>query len=112
GLDAARVRADFPLLARTVHGKPLVYFDSANTAQKPVAVIEAVDAFYREHNANVARAVHQLGEEATALYEGARERIARFLNAASADEVVLTSGTRQAINLVAYSHLLPRLREG
>jgi len=112
GFDVQRVRRDFPLLAREVHGKPLVYFDSANTAQKPAAVITAVDAFYREHNANVARAVHQLGEEATALYEGARRRIATFLNAPSVDEIVLTSGTTQAINLVAWSFALPRLREG
>ena len=69
--DVQRIRADFPLLGRTVHGKPLVYFDNANTSQKPLQVIEAVDRHYREHNANVARAVHQLGEEATAAYEGA-----------------------------------------
>jgi len=74
--DVQRIRADFPLLTRSVHGKPLVYFDNANTSQKPAAVIEAVDRHYREHNANVARAVHQLGEEATAAYEGARDRLA------------------------------------
>ena len=112
GFDVARVRADFPLLARTVHEQPLVYFDSANTAQKPRAVIEAVDRYYREYNANVARAVHQLGEQATAAYEGARDRLARLLGAPSRDEVVLTSGTTQAINLVAYSWALPRLRPG
>lgn len=111
-LDVARVRADFPLLARQVHDKPLIYFDSANTAQKPSAVIEAVDHFYRDSNANVARAVHQLGEEATAAYEGARDRLAKFLNAPSRDEIVLTSGTTQAINLVAYSWALPRLGPG
>ena len=66
-VDWARIRQDFPILQRTVHGKPLVYLDSANTSQKPRQVIEAVDAFYREHNANVSRAVHQRGEEATAL---------------------------------------------
>jgi cysteine desulfurase/selenocysteine lyase len=106
------VREDFPLLARTVHGKPLVYFDSANTAQKPRVVIDAVDRYYREFNANVARAVHQLGEEATAAYEGARDKLARFLGAPSRDEIVLTSGTTQAINHVAYSWALPRLRPG
>jgi len=110
--DAARVRADFPLLARTVRDKPLVYFDSANTSQKPAVVIEAVDRHYREHNANVSRAVHRLGEEATAAYEGARDRLARVLGASSRDEVVMTSGTTQAINLVAYSWALPRLRPG
>jgi cysteine desulfurase/selenocysteine lyase len=111
-LDVERVRADFPLLARSVHDKPLIYFDSANTAQKPCTVIEAVDRFYRETNANVARAVHQLGEEATAAYEATRDKLARFINAPSRDEIVLTSGTTQAINLVAYSYALPRLKPG
>ena len=110
--DAARVRADFPLLARRVHDKPLIYFDSANTAQKPAVVIEAVDRYYRQFNANVARAVHQLGSEATSAYEGARDRLARFVNASSRDEIVLTSGTTQAINLVAWSFALPRLGPG
>jgi len=109
---AGDLRADFPLLAREVHGKPLVYFDNANTAQKPHVVIEAVDRFYRHSNANVSRAVHTLGEEATSLYEGARDALARFVNAGSREEIVLTSGTTQAINLVAYSHLLPQLRPG
>ena len=110
--DVQRVRADFPLLSRTVHGKPLVYFDNANTSQKPRQVIEAVDRHYREHNANVARAVHQLGEEATAAYEQAREKLAAFINAGSRNDVVLTSGTTQSMNLVAYSYALPRLKPG
>jgi cysteine desulfurase/selenocysteine lyase len=110
--DVQRIRADFPLLARSVHGKPLVYLDNANTSQKPLSVIEAMNAHYREHNANVSRAVHQLGEEATAAYEGARDKLARFINAPSRDEVILTSGTTQSINLVAYSHVLPRLNPG
>jgi cysteine desulfurase/selenocysteine lyase len=110
--DVQRVRADFPLLSRTVHGKPLVYFDNANTSQKPAQVIEAVDRHYREHNANVARAVHQLGEEATAAYEGARDKLAAFINAGSRNDVVLTSGTTQSMNLVAYSYALPRLQPG
>ena len=111
GLDWARVRADFPLLHREVHGKPLVYFDSANTGQKPAAVIETVDAFYRRHNANVSRAVHSLGMEATEAYEGTRARLAQHLNVASED-LVLTSGTTFALNLVAYSFGLPRLKAG
>lgn len=111
-IDWSSIRADFPILARTVHGKPLVYLDSANTSQKPRVVIETVDAFYREHNANVSRAVHQLGEEATALYEGARDKLAAFIGASHRDEVVLTSGTTMAINLVAYSYALPRLQPG
>jgi cysteine desulfurase/selenocysteine lyase len=111
-LDVDRIRADFPLLSRTVHGKPLIYFDNANTGQKPASVIEAVDSHYRERNANVSRAVHALGEEATAAYEGARDALARFINAPSRDEVILTSGTTQAINLVAYSYAMPRLQPG
>jgi cysteine desulfurase/selenocysteine lyase len=110
--DIQRIRADFPLLARTVHGKPLVYLDNANTSQKPASVIEAVSEHYRVHNANVSRAVHQLGEEATAAYEGARDKLARFINATSRNELILTSGTTQAINLVAYSYALPRLQPG
>ncbi len=110
-IDWARVRSDFPLLSREVHGKPLVYFDSANTGQKPAAVISATDDFYRRHNANVSRAVHALGNEATEAYEGARGKLARHLNV-RADEIVLTSGTTFAINLVAYSWALPRLQPG
>ena len=109
--DWERVRADFPLLTRQVHGKPLVYFDNANTAQKPQQVIAATDAFYRRHNANVSRAVHALGTEATEAYEGARDKLARWLNVRS-DELVLCSGTTFAINLVAYSWALPRLKAG
>lgn len=110
--DVQRIRADFPLLSRTVHDKPLVYFDNANTSQKPRQVIEAVDEHYRKHNANVARAVHQLGEEATAAYENARDKLAAFINATSRNELILTSGTTQSMNLVAYSYALPRLQPG
>ena len=110
--DVQRIRADFPLLSRKVHGTPLVYFDNANTSQKPLPVIEAVDRHYREHNANVARAVHQLGEEATAAYEGARDKLAAWINAASRNDIVLTSGTTQSMNTVAYSFALPRLKQG
>ncbi len=110
-IDWARVRVDFPLLTRQINGKPLVYLDSANTGQKPASVIQTVDDFYRQHNANVSRAVHTLGTEATDAYEGARRRLARFLNVRP-DELVLCSGTTFAINLVAYSWALPRLRAG
>jgi len=109
-VDWAQVRADFPLLSRQVHGKPLVYLDSANTGQKPAAVIDAVDDFYRQHNANVSRAVHTLGTEATDAYESARSRLAQFLKVRS-DELVLCSGTTFALNLVAYSWALPTLRK-
>ncbi|MGA9342833.1 MAG: cysteine desulfurase [Rhodanobacteraceae bacterium] len=111
-LDPERIRKDFPILSRRVHGKPLIYFDSANTSQKPLAVIAAMDRHYRETNANVSRAVHTLGEESTAAYEATRDKLARFINAPSRDEVVFTSGTTQAINLVAYSYALPRLERG
>jgi cysteine desulfurase / selenocysteine lyase len=111
GIDWHGVRADFPLLRREVHGKPLVYLDSANTGQKPAVVIEAVDDFYRRHNANVSRAVHALGTEATDAYEAARRKLAAFLHVRG-DELVLCSGTTFAINLVAYSWALPRLQPG
>jgi cysteine desulfurase/selenocysteine lyase len=110
-IDWERVRADFPILAREVHGKPLVYLDSANTGQKPECVIAAVDRFYREYNANVSRAVHALGELATAAYEASRDKLARFVNVRR-DDLVFTSGTTMAINLVAYSWALPRLQPG
>jgi cysteine desulfurase/selenocysteine lyase len=110
-VDWTQVRADFPLLQRQVHGKPLVYFDSANTGQKPRSVIETVDGFFRHHNANVSRAVHTLGSEATEAYEGTRKKLAAFTNV-RADELVLCSGTTFAINLVAYSWALPRLQPG
>jgi len=109
--DWTAIREDFPLLRRQVHGKPLVYLDSANTGQKPTAVIDAVDDFYRHHNANVSRAVHALGSEATEAYEAARTKLARHLNVRT-DELVLASGTTFAINLVAYSWALPRLGPG
>ena len=112
-LDVARIRKDFPILDRRVRdGRPLAYLDSANTSQKPRQVIDAMSDFFERHNANIHRASHQLGEEATAAYESARDKLARLLNAPSRDEIVLTSGTTQAINLVAYSWALPRLKPG
>jgi cysteine desulfurase/selenocysteine lyase len=107
-----QVRKDFPILSRTVHGKPLVYLDTAASAQRPLAVIEATDRFYRQHNANVHRGVHTLSQEATDLYEGGRQRLAGRLNAASPREVIFTRGTTESINLVAQSFLRPRLRAG
>ena len=111
-LDVARVRADFPILSRTVRGRPLVYLDNAATAQKPAAVIECVDRYYREYNANIHRGVHTLSEEATAAYEGARKRIGRFINAGSPREVIFVRGTTEAINLVAQSWGRSRLGRG
>ena len=110
-LDWKRVRADFPLLTRAVNDKPLIYFDNANTSQKPIQVIAAVDGFYRRQNANVSRAVHALGTEATDAYEGARKTLARFMGVRG-DELILCSGTTFAINLVAYSWALPNLKAG
>ena len=111
-LDVEKVRGDFPILTRQVHGKPLVYLDTAASAQRPLAVIEATDRFYRLHNANVHRGVHQLGQEATDLYEAARRGLARFINAPSEREVIFTRGTTESINLVAQSFLRPRVGPG
>jgi cysteine desulfurase/selenocysteine lyase len=111
-LDVAKVREDFPILQRTVHGKPLVYFDTAASAQRPLAVIEAVESFYRNHNANIHRGVHLLSQEATDDHEQARRKVAGFINAPSDQEVVFTRGTTESINLVAHSFLRPRLKAG
>jgi cysteine desulfurase/selenocysteine lyase len=101
-LDVERVRKDFPILERRLAGdRPLVYLDSANTSQKPRQVLDVLTEHYERHNANVARAVHQLGEEATAAYENARTKVAGFINAPSRDEVVFTKNASEALNLVA-----------
>jgi cysteine desulfurase/selenocysteine lyase len=102
-LNAQAIRADFPILAREVNGKPLVYLDSAATSQKPAAVIEAMDDYYRRYNANPHRGVYAISEEATAAYESARRRVAAFINAPSPKEVIFTRNTTEAINLVRYS---------
>ncbi len=111
-LDVQKVREDFPILTRQVHGKPLVYFDTAASAQRPLAVIEAIERFYRQHNANVHRGVHLLSQEATDLYEAARRGLTRFINAGSEREVIFTRGTTESINLVAQSFLRPRVGPG
>jgi len=102
-LDVESVRKDFPILDRQVNGKPLVYLDSGNTSQKPRQVIDAVREHYELHNANVARSVHTLGTESTEAFEGAREKIAAFVGAPSAAEIVFTKNSTEAINLVAHS---------
>jgi cysteine desulfurase/selenocysteine lyase len=99
---AEEIRADFPLLARRVNGKPLVYVDSAATSQKPRSVIEAIDSYYRNSNANIHRAVYELGEESTALYEGAKQRVADFIGA-EFEETIFTRNVTEAINLVRYT---------
>jgi cysteine desulfurase/selenocysteine lyase len=110
--DVQRVRRDFPILAERIHGKPLVYLDSANTSQKPQAVLDAMDDYYRHANANIHRATHLLSERATALYEGARGKAAAFINAPDPHTIVLTKGTTDGINLVAQSYGRSVLREG
>jgi cysteine desulfurase/selenocysteine lyase len=102
-LDVARVRADFPILERTIRGKPLVYLDSGATSQKPRQVIDAESDFYANHNANAHRGIYDLAEEATALYEGAREKLARFIGAPQPETIVFTRGTTESTNLVAYA---------
>lgn len=104
-LDVARIRADFPILGRTVHGEPMVYLDSGNTAQKPQPVLDAMTAHYARHNGNVSRSVHTVGTEATEAYEGARAKVAGFIGAPRPDEVVFTKNSTEAINLVAYAFL-------
>jgi cysteine desulfurase/selenocysteine lyase len=102
-LDPYAIKQDFPILDREVHGRKVVYLDSAASSQKPTAVIEAMDAYYREYNANVHRGIYEFGEKATAAYEEARARTARFINAPDSHEVVFTRNATEAINLVAYS---------
>jgi cysteine desulfurase/selenocysteine lyase len=103
-LDVERIRKDFPILHQEVHGRPLVYLDNAATSQKPQAVLDALVAYYATDNANVHRGVHRLSERATEAYEGARERIRRFVKAAHAHEIVFVRGTTEGINLVAQTY--------
>jgi cysteine desulfurase/selenocysteine lyase len=102
-LGVERIRADFPILSREVNGKPLVYLDNGATSQKPAAVIEAIDRYYRTSNANIHRSMHQLASEATEIYEGARSKVASFLGAATPEEIVFVRNATEAINLVRYS---------
>jgi len=102
-LDVEKLRADFPILTRKVHGRPLVYLDSAASSQKPRAVIDAMSDYLSAHHANVHRGAHELSVEATDAYEGARAKVARFAGAAGSEEIVFTRGTTEAINLVAYA---------
>ena len=112
GYDVMRVREDFPILARRVNDHPLVYLDSAASAQQPAAVIDAVAGYSREYHANVHRGIHTLSQQATALYEAARERVRQFINAATAAEIIFVRGTTEAINLVAQAHGRARLERG
>jgi cysteine desulfurase/selenocysteine lyase len=112
GLDVAAVRAQFPIFGERIHGKPLVYLDSAATAQKPQVVLDALTGFYSHDYASVHRGVHTLSQRATLAYEGARARVGRFLGAADPAEVVFTRGATEALNLVAWSWARPRLAAG
>jgi len=111
-LDLGEVRRDFPIFKRRVHGKPLAYFDSAATAQRPRQVISAVQEFYEQGNANVHRAVHTLSYEASLAYEEAHRRVAEFIGAAGPEEIIFTRNATEALNLVAYAWGLWELREG
>ena len=110
--DWPALRADFPILDQQVHGKPLIYFDNAATSQKPRAVIDALVHYYEHDNANVHRGIHELSNRATAGYEAARTRAAKFINARNADEIIFTRGTTESINLVASSWGAKNLKSG
>jgi cysteine desulfurase / selenocysteine lyase len=112
GLDVARVRADFPCLHQTIHGRPLVFLDTAASAQKPAVVIEAMARVLREDYANIHRGIYDLSQRATELHEGARATAQRFINAADAREIVFTRNATEGINLVAQSFVRPRVRPG
>jgi len=102
-VDLQTIRQDFPILKRQINGNPLIYFDNAATSQKPRQVIDAITDYYTNHNGNIHRAIHTLSSEATELFEHARERISKFINANTPNEIIFTRGTTEAINLVAYS---------
>ena len=110
--DTREVRRDFPILDRRVGELKLVYLDNAATSQKPRQVLDTLNEYYEEHNANIHRGVHRLAEEATALYEGSRERVARFLGAPDVRGLIFTRGTTESINLVAHAWGRKNLREG
>jgi len=110
--DVRKIREDFPILKSRVHGKPLVYLDNAATTQKPSSVIRAIAKYYESNNANIHRGVHFLSESGTKLYENARVKVQRFLNAADPKEIIFTRGTTEAINLVAQSFVRPGLKAG
>lgn len=111
-IDFSKIRPDFPILSRKINGHPLVYFDNAATSQKPCQVISAITEYYEKYNANVHRGIHALAEEATAKYEGARDKVAKFIGAPSSKEIVFTCGTTEAVNLVAYSWGEANLKSG
>jgi cysteine desulfurase / selenocysteine lyase len=111
-MDVHEIRKDFPILSEVINGHPLVYLDSAATSQKPIPVIEKINEYYKKMNANVHRGVHTLGTRATEGYEGAREKVRKFINAKSTKEIIFTRGTTTAINTVAYSYARANLKDG
>lgn len=111
-MDIQEIRKQFPILHQQVNGKQLVYLDNAATSQKPIKVIEALDQYYRQYNSNVHRGVHTLGTKATDAYEGARDKVRKFINARSIEEVVFTRGTTTALNMIASSYGMDHVKEG
>src|SRR5215475_8031696 len=111
-MNWAALRADFPILDQKIHGLPLIYFDNAATSQKPRVVLDALRNYYERDNANVHRGIHELSNRATTAFEAARTRAAAFLNARSADEIVFTRGTTEAINLVAQAWGSKNIKSG
>lgn len=110
--SVTKVRADFPILSQSVNGKPIVYFDSGATAQKPKQVIDAIHAYYSSYNANIHRGVHHLSQVASAAYENARKKVQKHLNAADENEIIFTAGTTASVNLIAEAFLRSRLNPG
>ncbi|GAA3319890.1 hypothetical protein GCM10020331_028680 [Ectobacillus funiculus] len=111
-MDIGAIRQQFPILHQQVNGKQLVYLDNAATSQKPLSVIEALDHYYKEYNSNVHRGVHTLGTKATDAYEGAREKVRKFINARSMQEIVFTRGTTTALNMIASSYGMEHVGAG
>ncbi len=112
-MDARAIREQFPILNQEVNGHPLVYLDSAATSQKPIAVMEALDNYYKQNNSNVHRGgVHTLGTRATDQYEGARDKVKQFIHASSTEEVIFTRGTTTSINMIGYGYARHFLQEG
>lgn len=111
-MNPYEIRKLFPILDQEVNGQPLVYLDSAATSQKPAAVIEAIEQYYRGYNSNVHRGVHTLGTKATDAYEGAREKVRKFINASSTEEIIFTRGTTTSLNTVARSYGGANVKEG
>src|SRR5687767_12959422 len=111
-VDVSKIRSDFPILKREVNGHPLVYLDNAATSQKPKVVIDSLVSYYEKSNANVHRGIHALSEEATAMAEGARKKVAEFIGANSEKEVVFVKNATEGINLVMYSWAEENIKEG